>query len=393
MAVTSQVPWPLDRGGHLRTFHLLKGLAKELRVTLIAGAMQPVDLNPFESVGIVLRPVTIPKASSWREMPRAAWCGIQGIPYVCFGRHNRAAVRSALEQELASNSPRVLYLDHLDSLQYASTASQTVRIVIDLHNVYSQLIERNASERGAAAAMYLRREASLLAHAERRAVETADALFAVSEADRKYFQRCGPAPVHVVPNGVACEWYADLPIGLRSGPPVLLYIGALSWGPNAAAAEFLVQRVLPSVRSSFPDAVLKIIGRRPSEALRGMGRQPGVTILEDVDDVRPHLRAAHVAVVPLESGGGSRLKILEAFAAGVPVVSTPIGAEGLDVTSGEHLIIADRDDLASAVARLLSAPKVADTLAHNARGLVRQRYDWTSVAAAAAAIVTELAKR
>ncbi|MGH9408849.1 MAG: glycosyltransferase family 4 protein, partial [Vicinamibacterales bacterium] len=172
-----------------------------MHVTLVAGAMREVDSRPFTSAGITLHSVALPGATAWREVARAAWSAVRAIPYVCYGRHDRAAVRTALSREIALHSPSVLYLDHLDSLAFAGLAPAGTRRVIDLHNVYSQLIERNAGERSGATAAYLRREARLLAGAERRATAATDALFAVSESDQQYFRRFGRAPVYVVPNG------------------------------------------------------------------------------------------------------------------------------------------------------------------------------------------------
>jgi len=118
--------------------------------------------------------------------------------------------------------------------------------------------------------------------------------------------------------------------------------------------------------------------------------QQDVEVLGDVDDIQPHLREASVVAVPLESGGGSRLKILEAFAAGIPVASTAIGSEGLEVSSGEHVLIAPRDDLANAVVRLLQDRSLGSALALRARELVRRRYDWSSIGRMSSELVGEV---
>ena len=162
--------------------------------------------------------------------------------------------------------------------------------------------------------------------------------------------------------------------------------------PNANAAHFLATAVLPAVRQEIPDARLVIVGRDPGPDVLALARAgTGVEVAANVSDVTPFYRDANVLAVPLQSGGGTRLKILEAFAAGVPVVSTPVGCEGIDAINGRHLAIADRGDFATAVVRVLKTPQLASTLAQRARMLVRQQYDWSVVGAVACQAVANAA--
>jgi glycosyltransferase involved in cell wall biosynthesis len=224
---------------------------------------------------------------------------------------------------------------------------------------------------------------------EERVSSVARLAFAVSDEDAAYFRHLR-ATVHVVPNGVECGAYSSIPAGQRLGTPLILYVGSLSWGPNASAARYLVREVLPRVRQDIADARVRVIGRNPPADLLELAAQPGVEVLPNVDHIQPHLREAHVVAVPLEAGGGSRLKILEAFAAGVPVVSTPVGSEGLSVCDGEHLLVAPREELAEAVVRLLRDRPLADRIAIRARDLVRGRYDWQAIGADACGAIAGL---
>jgi glycosyltransferase involved in cell wall biosynthesis len=161
------------------------------------------------------------------------------------------------------------------------------------------------------------------------------------------------------------------------GPPTILYIGTLSWPPNVNAVRFLVDDVLPRVRRSLPGARLTVVGKTPPPEIQRLAREDGrITVAANVDDVMPYFRDAHVLAVPLQAGGGTRLKILEAFAAGLPVVSTAVGCEGLRVQDGQHLVVAEREDFAGAIASLLSDPARAQALAERARVVARERYDW-----------------
>ncbi len=388
LAVSSEVPWPLDSGGHLRSYHLISALAQRFRVTLVAGSTPAPNPAEFPAGRVSLRRVRLSARSLFGEARRAATALTLSEPYVCFRRHARREMRAAVEQELARERPAALYLDHLDSVLFADLAPD-IPIIVDLHNVYSSLVRRTAEEASGWRRYYLRRESELLARMERKAARLGSLLFAVSDQDGKYFEQLG-GRVRVVPNGIDCAAYADLPTGRSGNAPLILFVGTLSWGPNASAAQFLIRTLLPQVRAAVPGANLRIIGRNPPNHLIKLGRQHQVEIRADVDEIQPHLREASVVAVPLESGGGSRLKILEAFAAGIPVASTPVGSEGLEVVSGEHLLNASRDDLADAVRQLLQNTSLAGDLARRARALVRDRYDWTSVGQSATGLVADL---
>jgi glycosyltransferase involved in cell wall biosynthesis len=161
----------------------------------------------------------------------------------------------------------------------------------------------------------------------------------------------------------------------------------MSWQPNAKAAEFLAREVLPAIRSRFPNARLQLVGRNPGPDVLALGELPGVEVAANVPDVGVYLGRATLLAVPLDSGGGTRLKILEAFAAGLPVVSTPIGCEGIDATNGRHLWIAPRECFADATCDALSNLEASRCLAENARQLALDRYDWPAIGRSACDVV------
>lgn len=394
LALTSELPWPLNTGGHLRTFHLLRALATRFPVRLVAGVrpgQADEALAVFRPLGISLRAVPLPERSWIGELPRLTRATLGGEPYVLFQRHGWRAMWRVLEEEIERDRPSVFYLDHLDSFLFAKVR-RGVPCLVDLHNVYSILVERAAREqRTVWARWYLRREARLLAGMERQAARQADGLMTVSTQEHDHFRALGAEHVSVVPNGVDCDAYEDLPVGRRaSTSPVILYVGALSWAPNVAAAKFLATVVLPAVRLRVPGAQLKVVGRQPTAEALALAKLEGVSVLGDVEDVRPYLGEASVLAVPLEAGGGTRLKILEAFAAGLPVVSTPVGCEGLDAENGRHLVVAGKDTFSESVAAILADPAAAVALAREGRTLARSTYDWSVVGHAAIAAVVQL---
>ena len=383
VAVTSEAPWPLDSGGHLRTFHLLKVLATRLQVRLVAPAAAErasASALALSTAGIVPNMVPSRPRTLAGESIKALRAAFDKEPYVLYARHRRPTVVDTLHAQIRSHGPSVLYLDHLDSLVYA-TSTGSIPVIIDMHNVYSRLAARVAMESGVIRRRYLERESTLLEKMERHAVGVAHTVLAVSDQEADYFRSLGARRVVVVPNGVDCSVFKRLPTARRQGPPTILFVGALSWAPNASAARFLATQVMPVVRRELPEARLVIVGRDPAPDIVALAQSgSNIEVKANVPDVMPYYEQAHVLAVPLESGGGTRLKILEAFAAGVPVVSTQVGCEGIDARPGGHLVVAEREDFAAATVKLLSRPDRALVLATLARALARERYDWTVVA-------------
>jgi len=218
---------------------------------------------------------------------------------------------------------------------------------------------------------------------EGRTLERFDSVLAVSDADRATFLRLYgdgvPRPVHVVSTGVDTKYFA--PEASAADSRTLVFTGSMDWLPNEDAMVYFCREVLPLIRGEESAVTLSIVGRAPTPTVRKLAEDHGVTVTGRVDDVRPHMRDAAVYVVPLRIGGGTRLKIFEAMAMGRAVVSTTVGAEGLPVTSGEHVVLADEPrTFARAVVRLLRDVGRRRALEAAARSFVVARYDWSAVA-------------
>ena len=391
LAVTSELPWPLDSGGHLRSFHLLSGLCASFEVHLVAGVRRDYEngVAALRKAGLNVTPVKLAPRSPVRTALDLASAMVRSEPYVLYGKHDRPEMRSAVSRELERVRPDVLYLDHLDSAVFADLARECA-VVGDMHNIYSLLAERAGVEYGHdPRGFYLRGQARLLRQKEQELASRADIVFGVSRDECDYFSRLGAADVRLVPNGVDCGVYADMPVGRIEAEPVVLYLGTMSWAPNAAAARFLAQQVMPLVRTTIPRARLQVVGKNPPDDLRSLHGRDGVEILGGVPDVGPYLRNAALLAVPLESGGGTRLKILEAFAAGLPVLSTPVGAEGIQAFSDTHLVIGERTEFAGRIVRLLAPDgrREATQLARQGRLLAQESYDWPVIAREAATAI------
>jgi glycosyltransferase involved in cell wall biosynthesis len=218
---------------------------------------------------------------------------------------------------------------------------------------------------------------------EAAALRRFDLVLAVSDADRRTLERlyAPPAPIAVVPTGVDTRFFQP-PSPSSVEEKHLVFTGSMDWLPNEDGMTYFCREILPIVRRVEPGVTLSIVGRAPTPAVRKLAEIPGVEVTGKVDDVRPHVARGAVYIVPLRIGGGTRLKIFEAMAMGRACVSTTVGAEGLPVTPGRHLAIADDPDrFAHAVIRLLRDRSHRAEIERAARRLVVERYDW-SVAAA-----------
>jgi glycosyltransferase involved in cell wall biosynthesis len=226
---------------------------------------------------------------------------------------------------------------------------------------------------------------------EKRALRDFDAHIAVSQRDAERLRTINPdARIFVIENGVDTDFYSDL--GTNDGSlRRIVFVGSMDYHANIDAAVNFAREVWRQVRERQPKLIFTIVGKDPAPEVRELAQIPGIEVTGTVDDVRPFYRDASVAVVPLKVGGGSRLKILEAMAAGVPVVSTTLGAEGLDVRHDENILIADTtEQLVQAITSVIENKTRRNQLSAAGRELVSRRYDWSSLGTALFDVYEEL---
>jgi glycosyltransferase involved in cell wall biosynthesis len=234
------------------------------------------------------------------------------------------------------------------------------------------------------------REWWAMARAERHYAKLANHVLTVSEDDRRAFAEYLPSEkVTAIPTGVDLEYFRPARAARRSD--TLVFTGTMDWMPNEDAMLYFCSEILPLIRECIPNVRLRVVGRKPTRkilALKEIDTQLEVT--GTVDDIRPYVHDAAVYVVPLRIGGGTRIKIFEAMAMGMAVVSTTIGAEGLPVEHGKNILLADTPaSFADTVVTLLRQPMARERIGNAARALVEVRYDWT----AATDVVDEILKR
>jgi len=225
---------------------------------------------------------------------------------------------------------------------------------------------------------------------ERRALRDFDLSLVCSEADRRALEKIAPGKrAVVIPNAVDTEAFVPAD---EDAPPKIIFTGTLWYEPNLDAARRLVLDIWPLIRSDFPDVELLIVGDHPPSEVLSLAGRPGVTIIGPVEDIRPYLRQAQIFLAPIRTGSGTRQKILDAMAMGLPVVSTSVGSEGIEAEDGESICLAETPaEFREKVRRLIQDPELRRRLARGGRRLVEQRYSRRAVIDKLAGLFRELA--
>ena len=391
---------PLDKGGKLRTWHLMRHLARRHEITYLAfkePGQPAADVDGMREVAARVETVTRsePAKGTFRFYADAAMHLLDPLPYAV-GKYRSRTLRRRLRELLESHPFDLIVCDFL-----APAVNLPQRpgcpSVIFTHNVESEIWRRHAETKpGAIARLLYRAQHKRMLRYEARTLARFDGVLAVSDADRQTFDTLYPGairrPVHVVPTGVDTGYFAPAPSDPASRE--LVFTGSMDWLPNEDAMQYFCRDILPLIRAEEPGVRLSIVGRAPTPAVKRLADEHGVRVTGRVEDVRPYMKEAAVYVVPLRIGGGTRLKIFEAMSMGKAVVSTTIGAEGLPVTDGEHVMLADEPQtFARAVVHLLRDVERRAQIESAARALVVERYDWSAVAGALEGALITIADR
>jgi glycosyltransferase involved in cell wall biosynthesis len=375
--VVPRIPYPADSGGTLRGLQLLRALDQAFEVTVLAP-----DLPGGDAAG--LRAVLRGRVISAREPgglhgALAELGGVMRGRPVGYTRYAGRNLRAFFRHLLSEQEVDLVHFDHLHAAQLLPDARELApraRTVMDAHNVEAQVAERLAEVSPWPLGAVLRRQAAAIARLETRLARGVDAVLACSELDAAALRRAGAAEVHLVPNGVELR---EVPRGLEPRDTVA-FVGSYDWRPNADAAVILAREIWPRVRQACPGLRLAIIGRKPPPAVQELAADD-IEVTGRVEDVAPWLQRSFATAMPLRAGSGTRLKVLEAAAARVPIVATRLASEGLPFRDGAHLLHAESpEDFVNALLRLRREPGLAARLSE-AAAQVAQDYDWRRIGA------------
>jgi glycosyltransferase involved in cell wall biosynthesis len=368
-------PYPPANGSKLRIYNLLRGLANHHELTLISFADQP-DVEPdVAGLQSICRAVhTVPWKPYQPDSRQARMGFFSSKPRFVIDTFSES-MKACIEQVLTHNTFDLVIASQFDMANYSPFFRQIPALFeeIEVGVPYEQYVQAGSMGRrlryGLTWVKHRRYLASLL--------QNFQACTVVSEQELQYLSHVlnGNITVKIIPNCIDLANYGD--IQQTPQPNTLIFTGAFSYYPNYQAMIWFVGKVLPLIHAQNQDVQLTITGNHGNRLLPPASN---VTLTGFVDDVRPFIASAWASIVPLHTGGGTRLKILEAMALGTPVIATSKGAEGLNVEAGKHLLIADTPEIfAQEVLRLLREPELRRELANNAQQLVAQNYDWSVI--------------
>lgn len=378
--LTPDLPSPPTWGGARRMHGLLSGLAQSHSVSVLSFIMPGKDhAAAIEATGrhceevITVENDCFDTAGSRKRLLQLKSTLLS--PY-SFRRTvgYRPALQAALDVMVSRQHFDVINVEfsYLGYYRFPRSA----KLVLDEHNIEYDILRRTYEvESRPERKLFNYIEYLKLRREERTLWRKFDGCIVTSARDEQLLLRdCPTARTSVVPNAVDTAFFR--PAQAASEPGTIVFFGVIDYWPNTDGVLFFLDEVLPRLKRSHPNAKVVIVGASPPEAITSRA-SADVTVTGFVDDVRPYLERASVIVAPLRIGGGTRLKILEAMATARPVVSTTVGAEGIDVADGEDILLADNPgEFAAQVGRVLDDPALARRLGENARRLVEQQYDW-----------------
>jgi polysaccharide biosynthesis protein PslH len=380
-------PYPPTSGKRLRSLHLLLPLARRHRVTYIfrgephRRSETKAACDHLHAAGVT--PLAVEQPLPTKGGPlfglRLAANLFSPLPY-SVASHLGGPLREAVRRHAAAGRVDLWHLEWAGCFDLLPPAPGGP-VVVDSHNVDTLIWRRyHETETRRLHRLYLRAQWRKFERFERRVFRSATRVVTVSPDDAAIVRGTfGVEAVDVVDNGIDRAYFAATPV--RRDPRRVLFLGSLDWRPNLDAVRLLLDDIFPAVRAAEPGATLALVGRHPPGWLtERVPREPGVELHADVPDVRPFLGGSGVLAVPLRVGGGSRLKILEALATGLPVASTRVGAEGLLLRPGEHYTAAEPAEMAAALVEAVRRPGPLLAQAEAGRRVVLERYDWAGLA-------------
>jgi polysaccharide biosynthesis protein PslH len=377
---------PVDKGGKIRTYNMLKELARDHRITYLTlddGAASAADRAAAREYCHEL--VCIPHQHRDKFTPGFYADLTMNLasryPYAV-KKYESREMRREVEDRVNAGEVDVLVCDFLAPALNVP-AKLHCGTVLFQHNVEAMIWKRHCEvQRNPIKKAYLQGQWGKMRRFEQEACRRFDRVIAVSAEDRQQMmQDYEIDSVFDVPTGVDTEFFQ--PSGEETiNPHGLVFTGSMDWLPNEDAIRYFVDEILPLIKQRIPDVTLTVVGRNPYPSLVELSKSnDSIVVTGRVDDVRPFMERAAVYIVPLRIGGGTRLKIFEAMAMEKAIVSTTIGAEGLPIKNGEELILADTpESFSDSVVRLLEDQDLARRVGERAAIKVRSTFGWRRVA-------------
>jgi polysaccharide biosynthesis protein PslH len=392
LLLTQIVPFPPHSGPRVKTYHLLRYLAEQHQVTLVTftrNAEEEAHANTLRRMCAAVHTVHLHRSRP-RDLAAVAASLVSGTPFL-IERDSSTAMHHLLAELVAAAGRQgepfdLVHADQLNMAQFAEPLP--LPRLLDQHNAVWAILERIAKQETGPKRIFLEREQRLLQRYEGHVCATFEAVTAVSEEDRRALLHVMPQPRDIPIIPIAVDAATQQPVARTPGAKGVLSLATMMYPPNVDAVCWFARDIYPLVRRAVPDTHFYVCGQRPVPEVRALPeKDPSIEVTGYVPDVQPYIANSACLIVPLRSGGGMRVKILEALAWGIPIVSTTVGYEGIDLKPGEHLLVADTpSDFADAVTLLLRDPESGSRIAAAGRQRLLERYDWQAVCPAMDAV-------
>lgn len=392
--LTMVLPYPLVAGPKIRQYYMLRHLVKNHKVTLVSFTRpddSPDAVAHLESLCHAVHLVPMRRAF-WRNLRAGVKGMLTGMPMLV-ARNQIREMETTLQKLISENRFDVIHTDQLSMAWWGRlaarfAASHQPRTLLDEHNAIYLLYRRMAdTERNPVRRVVMAREARAYVHYEATMCREFDAVLTVTAEDREHLLSLFPPDERqsladkftVIPICIDPEQVSPV-VHTGGTPPTILHLGTMFWPPNVNGVLWFAREVLPLIHQQVPEARFVVVGKNPPPEVLALAADPHIEVTGYVVDRTPYLEQADAFIVPLHAGGGMRVKIVDAWSWGLPIVSTPIGAEGICVSDEENILIAeDAPAFAQATVRLLTVPDLNRRLRVNGRAWVESHYAWQTV--------------
>ncbi|MCH7504372.1 glycosyltransferase [PVC group bacterium] len=389
--VVPQIPFPIDTGAKIRTYNHIKNLSALHSVSVIGFAGHRATLEGFEKLLGKVKIIGVKRKNSWMDrLESLIMSFFSKKPYVVL-KYDCAKMREVLKSKVRDGEYDIVHFDHIHMAQYVDLVPD-IPACLDEHNVEYIIAERLCEKLPfGLKKFFVKWQASKMKAYEKERIDKFRAVFTVSLTDANLLEKLShKGAVHVASNGVNCRDFA-YQMNTRK-PQQLVFIGSLDWWPNIDAMKWFFTDIWGSLSQALPRLTCSIVGRKIHSSLKTYFADEKISVYQNVEDIRPYFLDADILIVPIRIGGGTRIKILESMALGRPVVSTTIGAEGIEAEDKKEIMLADTPKAFIEKISLLTQSK-DDYLriAESARKLVEEKYDWAQIAREMARVYQEAA--
>lgn len=381
LMLSQVLPYPPDSGPKIKTWNVLKYLAPRHEVVLVSFVRgnQDQSVEAIRNMGLEVH--TVPIHRTRLQDLRALLMSVVGRRPMLIERDFRPAMRDLVQDLGATHKFDIVHADQLNMAQYGCLI-QGAKKVVDAHNALWVLYKRlSQTMRPGPMKWILQRDWKLMREYEGRICREYDDVIAVSQQDLLALREAAgeELDIAIIPITLDLDEYESIPS--IDGPPHILHLGTMYWPPNVEGVLWFLREVWPRIKERDGEVVFDVVGARPPDSILAFAKSDGrVRVHGYVEDLTRYLETARAMIVPLAAGSGMRVKILDGLARGVPIVTTSVGAEGISVEHGKHLLVADEpDEFAQCVLRLLGNADQAMAMANRGRELVAEEYDYRNV--------------